>query len=484
MGFENDKLDRKEYAQILEEIIEKPEIYKRNSDSDSFTLAIDSGWGTGKTEFLNMWSEELQNKKVKINNKEQAKYIIISYNAWKNDFSENPLQTVIYTILSSNAFNKINNAQKGKKALKEAFESIINFSQNIIPGGELIKTGIDEIKKVSNEMKKQTCMDDMLEEYEEYISNLNKVKELLEKVTANTKIIIMVDELDRCKPIFAIKLLETIKHLFNVKNMSFIFALDMTQLSYSIKKIYGTEIDASGYICRFFDYITKMPKPDIWKYIKYLMEKRPLKREQIEVIKKEHDPVYGIFGYSKGGFTTIFKQYIDNYNLSLRDINTIYNNFVIFEERELQKTNSIQAYALYLFLIILKYKNLELFNKIFIENSFNIGTEEYIKKLENISHINIEAINKIMSNKLIYTELFRNTRGDVNILEVDTETKRYKYKQNDYPYVDKYTENISLSGCLFYQDLENYNNIKNMTLVQYIHKKLELFDFTWEKSEE
>ena len=102
-------------------------------------------------------------------------------------------------------------------------------------------------------MKKQTCMDDMLEEYEEYISNLNKVKKILEKVTANTKIIIMIDELDRCKPIFAIKLLETIKHLFNVKNMSFIFALDMTQLSYSIKKIYGTEIDASGYICRFFD---------------------------------------------------------------------------------------------------------------------------------------------------------------------------------------------------------------------------------------
>lgn len=128
MGFENDKLDRKEYAEILEEIIEKPETYKRNSDSDSFTLAIDSSWGTGKTEFLNMWSDELRNKKVKINNKEQEKYIIIPYNAWKNDFSENPLQTVIYTILSNEAFSKINNEQNGKEAVKEVFESIINFS--------------------------------------------------------------------------------------------------------------------------------------------------------------------------------------------------------------------------------------------------------------------------------------------------------------------------------------------------------------------
>lgn len=84
-----------------------------------------------------------------------------------------------------------------------------------------------------------------------------------------------------------------------------------------------------------------------------------------------------------------------------------------------------------------------------------------------------------MSNKPIYKQLFRSTRGDINILEVNTEAKRYRYTQNEYPYIDKYTENISLSGCLFYQDLENYKNIKDITLAQYIHEKLELFDFTW-----
>lgn len=81
MGFENDKLGRKDYANVLAKIIENPERCKRNSDSDSFTMAIDSSWGTGKTEFLKMWGDDLQCQKVIINGKEQNKYIVIRYNS-------------------------------------------------------------------------------------------------------------------------------------------------------------------------------------------------------------------------------------------------------------------------------------------------------------------------------------------------------------------------------------------------------------------
>lgn len=110
MGFENDKLGRRNYADILTQMIDKPEIYKRNSDSDSFTMAIDSGWGTGKTEFLKMWEEEL---------KEQGNYTVIKYNSWENDYAEDPLQSIVYTILTSEEFDLENNKEKGKGALEE-----------------------------------------------------------------------------------------------------------------------------------------------------------------------------------------------------------------------------------------------------------------------------------------------------------------------------------------------------------------------------
>ena len=61
MTFEEDKLGRKKYAEFLTEIISNPEKYKRKSDSDSFSIAIDSGWGTGKTTFIEMWIDYLKN---------------------------------------------------------------------------------------------------------------------------------------------------------------------------------------------------------------------------------------------------------------------------------------------------------------------------------------------------------------------------------------------------------------------------------------
>lgn len=62
----------------------------------------------------------------------------------------------------------------------------------------------------------------------------------------------------------------------------------------------------------------------------------------------------------------------------LRDINTIYSNFVIIEQQELKNVNCMQAYSLYLMLLILKYKYIEIFNKIFITNNYNINDEEIL----------------------------------------------------------------------------------------------------------
>lgn len=479
MGFEKDKLGRKPYADILTGIIDNPEKYKRNSDSDSFTMAIDSSWGTGKTQFLNMWKEELEKQK---NEEGNNKYIVIHYNSWENDFANDPFQTIIYTILSNEVFNIQNDMENGKTALKEAFGTILELvEQGGIPGMKTIGTAIKGGEKIVKTMFQETCMEDKIQEFKNYKSNIQNIKTMLEKITQKTKIVMLIDELDRCKPLFAIKLLEAIKHIFNVKNMSFVFALDMTQLSHSVKKVYGSEIDAAGYICRLFDYITKMPNPDTKIYLQCLMEKRPLIRRELKLYKRNKNGQYleEVFEETEN----IFLYFIRTYQLSLRDINTIYINFVALEERELKETNRAEAYALYLLLLILKYKNLELFNKMFVTHNFDISKEQTIQKIIKSGYLKIEVFVNISKNVKIKEMKVSNIESEFIIKGVDTKNKQYTYIKQAWGYRIKYNEETNLSGCLFYSDIDNFENIKEMTITDYIHEKLELFDFEWEQKQ-
>lgn len=481
MGFENDKLGRKDYASILTEMIEYPEKYKRNSDSDSFTMAIDSSWGTGKTEFLKMWGEELQQQKVQKNKKKENKYIVIRYNSWENDFAEDPLQSIIYTLLSDEIFDKQNDIANGKEGLKEAFGTIINVvEQSDITALKMLTTGAKGMKEVAKTMFQETCMEDKIKEFKDYKSKIGTIKKMLEKITQKTKIILLIDELDRCKPLFAIKLLETIKHIFNVKNMSFVFALDMTQLSHSVEKVYGDKIDATGYICRFFDYITKMPNPDTGTYIKYLMEKKPLIRSNIYFKERNF---YGTMVEKKeNNFIDILQKYAQTYQLSLRDINTIYFNFVILEERELKDIDNRDAYALYLFLLMLKYKNLNLFNKIFITHNVVIANEPYLQKIQKGDYIDATTIQQIANNEKI--QRFIMQHDAYVLISVNTKDKYYEYRRDRLNQKESYNNRTGFAKSIFYSDIENYDNIKETGIADYIHKKLELFNFEWEQKQE
>ena len=75
-------------------------------------------------------------------------------------------------------------------------------------------------------------------------------------------VIIFVDELDRCRPSYAIELLERIKHLFNIGGLVFVLALDREQLGHSIKAVYGNGIDSDGYLRRFVDFEYQLKNPE------------------------------------------------------------------------------------------------------------------------------------------------------------------------------------------------------------------------------
>ena len=147
--------------------------------------------------------------------------------------------------------------------------------------------------------------------------NLEQIKKrfnatLAELAPDQGKLIILIDELDRCKPIYAVKLLERIKHYFNNPNVTFIFAVDLTQLQHTINQYYGLQFNGYQYLDRFFDLVISLPEPDIDRYFdntKNILEAA----QHFEKL----DP--------KNSYYYLFcKELINHFSFSIRQINHFY----------------------------------------------------------------------------------------------------------------------------------------------------------------
>lgn len=256
--FANCKLDRQKYSDVLTNII--------NSYPYGFVLALNNKWGTGKTTFVKMWEQDLKN------NNFQTLY----FNAWENDFENNPLTALMGELKT---LTTEETEPEFKKTLKKA--SIL--TKNIAPiiakaiadryiDTDAIKDAIVGVTKglsdvfeneVNEYAKKKKSISDFRLSLSEFIANTNEGKPL----------VFIIDELDRCRPNYAVSILEQIKHFFSVPNIVFILSIDKEQLGNAIKGVYGSdEIDADEYLRRFIDLEFSIPEPEVDIFYKYLYD--------------------------------------------------------------------------------------------------------------------------------------------------------------------------------------------------------------------
>jgi hypothetical protein len=101
-----------------------------------------------------------------------------------------------------------------------------------------------------------------LEEFRERRNAFQVLKEALADCFKESKrpVFIFIDELDRCRPDYAVTYLETIKHLFDTEGLIFILAVDMNQLECSTRVLYG-DLDFSEYFRKFCHRVVKLPEP-------------------------------------------------------------------------------------------------------------------------------------------------------------------------------------------------------------------------------
>jgi len=484
---QDDNLGRDRYAEFLKSLIINSDKYKRDSDTESYVIALDSGWGTGKSYFLSMFKNYLNGNKSSESSYEGFKdeIKIIEFNAWKNDFWNNAFEPFMSSLMDSEALELEADNERAEKLLKGIGSAAAKIAKGFVKQQVVKLIGND----VTNELVKEAAdifdteasgkigdfvlgKSNIFPEYREFKSNIEQLKtmltEYIDTIDGKYKLVIIIDELDRCKPTFAIELLEIVKHLFDIKGLVFIFAVDIEQLSCSIRTVYGHEMDATGYLCRFFDYISRMPKPDTGVYIKNRIE---LLKEQNKLLYKRNK----LMDIDK--IEEFINDLVVTFQLSLRDIDTILITYNIMLNTFLMDYIYYEAHCKYLYFVTLKYKSVRRFNDIF----FREISEESVDKITEKNkwlECDINFTDKVFENESYSLFKSRNSPPFLTSNSKVSSVVQNKINLSEYKKSDLKIDNgIRLDNLLYKPDILKWEKIKNLKYGQYIHQQLEMFDF-------
>lgn len=251
--FANDALNRQRFADVLGSIVE---VY---SDTGC-VLSLNGEWGSGKTTFVRMWQQHLTGKGFKT----------LYFNAWKTDYLDDAL-----TALLGELKDEFPNNEHIKSVVEKGAKLSLNVVGAIAQGLLRKFTGIeaDALSAAVSSIKDQFI--DSVDSYAKRKADLADFKQSLSEFVASDSngkpVIFFIDELDRCKPSYAVQVLERVKHLFEVPNIVFVVAVNEDQLQYAVQGFYGSSnIDGREYLRRFFDIALTLPTPDLYEYAKVL----------------------------------------------------------------------------------------------------------------------------------------------------------------------------------------------------------------------
>ena len=246
--FEGDGLNRQVLCKTWTNFIE--------SSSTPFVLAVDAKWGDGKTTFLKMWQAYLK----------QQGFKTVFFDAWNCDFYDEALPALIGEIQK-----QIEPEKSSKNKISKLFKLLLSTAKSHIPitiidifkvetniPKEIPHAIITKFRQKAKQLQEAEQKHGKIQDYLEYQKAVDEFKKELRetaksvKETSGKPLVIFVDELDRCRPTFAIEVLEKVKHVFDVEFIFFVFAVNKNELKKSINTIYG-EIDSERYLQKFFD---------------------------------------------------------------------------------------------------------------------------------------------------------------------------------------------------------------------------------------
>lgn len=325
-----------------------------------YVIGLNSEWGTGKTFFLNAWQNYLR--------KEKPEAMCVYFNAWKNDYSGDPLANLMAIVEEQ----VVDPEEKVKKQFANSARDLVAVGSKLFkwcgpimaasgnPIGGAVAGAIGKAGEwVTKQIKEANAA------AKDFCDKLNNFSTEVRKNT-NFPLFIMVDELDRCRPDYAIELLERIKHLFNVENVIFILAIDGNQILQQVEHTFGlkpysnnptenkqihnigtTSDTRLNYLNKFIDIFYQLPDPNRQEFVRMKLKKMPEMKKYCEKFSNALFLQLGLINVLTGDITLLG-------NKSLRDLIQNIELFSVF----LRMENDLCFEELFTaFLIIMRNKN-------------------------------------------------------------------------------------------------------------------------------
>lgn len=264
----NDKLQRsldvKDFLMMIDTI-----------DYNAF-ISVDATWGDGKTFFVRQTEMTMKyyNKKefekeiteqelqtfqangVLENLELKHTYLPIYFDAWLYDNHANALMALLMVVIK----------QSGKFVNTTLTSSKVEKITAVLDSIQFWKS--DNWSNLSEKFKGKDILEETL-----LLEDIRQmVKEIFEDILAENaeKLVVFIDELDRCRPTFAIEILESVKHYFDDEKIIFVMSVNKAELIHTISKYYGNEFNSSVYLNKFFDISFQLPKADANAYFNSL----------------------------------------------------------------------------------------------------------------------------------------------------------------------------------------------------------------------
>lgn len=406
-----------------------------NSIDDAYSIALNGNWGSGKTFFIkqtkmlyeafNEYTQMLNEitdddreniKKLWFKNVgklfkekfEPQSHVCVYFDAWEHDNDTDPLASILYTIseTATSAYKF-----EGERKYLDIASSIVSLAsgRDYKPLLEALKTkGITDTVKANTSMK---------EEINEYLVNL-----LPEH---GERLLVFIDELDRCNPQYAIQLLEKVKHYFSNEQITFVFSVNLEQLQHTIKQYYGNDFDSYRYLDRFFDLTIQMPKLNLNEYY----------------MSSNIDTTHTVY--------QIANAVVKHYNLEMREISRYFNTLKVATTKQLHRDNDTYdrifcfAFVLPIALGLSKY-NINIYNRfingeepaplvdILSRSEFLDGIDRFIFNRQTEDSNNYDSDAKAERLKEIYETIFSpkkdRSRGiRVGGMRIDNSTLKYLF---------------------------------------------------------
>ncbi len=301
--FPQDTLGREKYAQFLTQFLKDQGYEPSTENKQNYVLNLNSEWGSGKTYFLKRWSEDLK-----------PHFPVVYIDAWQQDYSDDPLMTVISSVIKQlreqagvkedDKVIKVSNKIIGllKAAAPGFARSISKRYFDLDPSAVIqvmqakpdetieVETTEEGDKSVDMSAMASSMVKHLIDEHDAKSIAINdlkgNIKQWIKIVTERKKLqypaFIFIDELDRCRPSYAVEMLETIKHIFDIEGIVFVVATDTEQLQHAVKAIYGEGFDARLYLGRFFNSRFSLKVPDLKTFLEVHVDHTKLSGEYLE----------------------------------------------------------------------------------------------------------------------------------------------------------------------------------------------------------